>query len=98
MAIDSISGRISGTTASSKLTTKPSIKESSAENNAVESVEILSSERLKTALADNAQAPVNAERVASLKQAVADGTYQVNAERVAAKIVHSENTLYGSGP
>jgi negative regulator of flagellin synthesis FlgM len=62
-----------------------------------DSVTLTSSARQMQKLADAvAAAPAtSAERVASVKQAIAQGTYEVNAERVADKLLAADRELTG---
>jgi negative regulator of flagellin synthesis FlgM len=48
---------------------------------------------LKKALASSSVALVDADRVASVKKALADGSYQINAERVAEKMIQFEKLM-----
>ncbi len=62
-----------------------------------DSVTLTNSARQMQKLADAvAAAPVtDAERVASVKKAVAQGTYEVNAERIADKLLAAQRELPG---
>ncbi|QEP43282.1 flagellar biosynthesis anti-sigma factor FlgM [Ectothiorhodospiraceae bacterium BW-2] len=48
---------------------------------------------LETALAD--VPVVNEQRVESIKQAIADGSYQIDARQIADKLVQFEREMYG---
>lgn len=38
----------------------------------------------------------NSQRIADIKQAIKDGSYQINAEKIAAKLIETETLLAGS--
>lgn len=42
----------------------------------------------------NSEAPVDSQKVAQIRQAIADGSYQVNAGRIADGILSMEQSLY----
>lgn len=44
-----------------------------------------------------AEAPVNAERVAEIKQAIAEGRFQINPERIADGLLASVRDMLGRG-
>lgn len=43
----------------------------------------------------NAEAPVNQERVERLREAISNGEYRVNSERLASNIIRFESDLFG---
>ncbi len=50
--------------------------------------------RLAEATMDS-KAPIDSEKVAQIRQAIADGSYQVNAGRIAGALIATEKSLYG---
>lgn len=48
------------------------------------------SQEIKKAFGSSSGSPVNADRVSSVKKALADGSYRVNAEKVAQKLIQFE--------
>lgn len=50
-------------------------------------------QELKKALGSSSALPVDIERVNSVKKALADGSYSVNAEKVAKKLIQFEKLL-----
>jgi negative regulator of flagellin synthesis FlgM len=93
MAIDSIGGRIPNNPATTKLTAQNSTQNQTVQSGAIDKVETQITDKIKTALASSTEPPVNSERVTNIRQAIADGSYQVNADRVAAKMLQFEKSL-----
>lgn len=100
MAIESITGKPVGTPLPAKSAVKDSggLKEAPANGVSADTVEITAAAQdIKSAtVASAAASVVNEDRVAAIKAAVQEGRYQVNAERVAGKIVEFEKQLTNS--
>ena len=50
-------------------------------------------QEIKKALGSSSALPVNIEKVNSIKKALADGSYSINAEKVAKKLIQFEKLL-----
>jgi len=100
MAIESITGKPVGTPLPAKSAVKDSsgLKDKLANGVAEDTVEITATAQdIKSATAASAAAPVvNEDRVAAIKAAVQSGSYQVNAERVAEKMLQLDDQLPNS--
>jgi negative regulator of flagellin synthesis FlgM len=92
MTIESINSKIpiSPRTASRNVAAVKSTPEASN----ADRIDTKTADRIRSALASSSTSPsVNSERVASIRQSIADGTYQVNAQRIAGKILQFEKNL-----
>ncbi|MDO9161291.1 MAG: flagellar biosynthesis anti-sigma factor FlgM [Methylococcaceae bacterium] len=95
MAIDSITGRVNNLTT---LKTAPKVELDATKKPTVNNTEKTDSVALTTATqeikktfeASSAQTPVDSDKVAAIKKALADGTYKINAEQIAKKIIQFE--------
>lgn len=100
MAIDPLNGKTVGTPLPAKSAVKDpgKLKEKPANGVLADTVKITATAQdIKSATAASAAASVvNEDRVAAIKAAVQDGSYQVNAESVAGKIVQFEKQLTNS--
>jgi len=95
MAIDSVTGKINNLT-----TLKPAPKTdlegakkptvSSSENTDRVALTTATQEIKKAFESSSSQPPVDMDRVASVKKALAEGTYSINAERIAKKMIQLE--------
>jgi negative regulator of flagellin synthesis FlgM len=98
MAIESITGRVRPPITGS---TSPKTEVESGQNTATKRSESTDSiaitpmaNGIKKAIeATSSDAVVDMDRVAAVKKALADGSYQVNAERVAEKMVQHEKLM-----
>lgn len=93
MAINNISGRIPGKPANPKTAAPSANKETVIPNGSMDKIHPPITERVKKALTASSEAPVNSERVASLKQAISEGSYKIDADSIAKKIIQFENAL-----
>ncbi|WKJ89865.1 flagellar biosynthesis anti-sigma factor FlgM [Methylomonas montana] len=100
MAIESITGNPVGAPLPAKSAVKDSVglKEKLANGLSADTVEITAAAQdIKSATAASAAASVvNEDRVAAIKAALQEGSYQVNAESVAGKILQFEKQLTNS--
>jgi negative regulator of flagellin synthesis FlgM len=100
MAIESITGKPVSTPLPAKSAVKDSaeLKEKPVNGVSTDTVEITATAQdIKLATAASSAAPVvNEDRVAAIKAAVQAGNYQVNAERVAEKMLQFEGQLTDS--
>lgn len=100
MVIESIAGKPVSTPLPAKSALKDSaeLKEKPAGGVSADTVEITAAAQdIKSATVAGASAPVvNEDRVAAIKAAVQAGSYQVNAERVAEKMLQFEGQLSNS--
>ena len=82
------------------ISTRPSPKsnatpKSPTDKFSTDKVDTQNADRIKTALASSTTTPqVNSERVTRIQQAIKEGTYTVNADRVAAKILKFEKHMH----
>lgn len=97
MTIESITGR---THTSPTIKSTPKAEIESGKNAAVKSTERNDSiaitaiaQGIKKAVDSSSDAVVDVARVASVKKALADGSYQINAERIAEKMLHYEKLM-----
>jgi negative regulator of flagellin synthesis FlgM len=95
MAIE-ISGRLNSptpikTASKAGSTDENRIDAVNAEND--DSVALTTAQEIKKAVGSTSASPVDMERVKAIKQALADGTYQINAERIAQKLIQFENLM-----
>jgi len=98
MAIDSISGRKHDlptikTTAKSELDSGKKVND----NNSIQkdTVAITSAaQEIKKTIGSSEGAPVDAERVAKIKKAIADGSYTINADKIAQKMIQLDKSLH----
>ncbi len=92
MTIDSITSKIpitARTAPKSFATPKTASKASESDR-----IDTKTADKIKSALASSSATPtVNSERIANIRQAISDGTYQVNAHRIAGKILQFEKNL-----
>jgi negative regulator of flagellin synthesis FlgM len=51
------------------------------------------SQEIKKAVGSSSAAPVNIDKVNSIKQALADGSYSINAEQIAKKLIQFEKLM-----
>ncbi|MEQ1621392.1 MAG: flagellar biosynthesis anti-sigma factor FlgM [Methylococcales bacterium] len=99
MAIDSITGKVNNlptlkTAPKAELESakKPAV---SGSNKSIDSVALTSitQEIKKSFEASSSQPGVDLDRVAAVKKALADGTYSINAERIAKKMIQFDQLL-----
>lgn len=93
MSINNISGNVTAKTSTIKAASPTSGKEPVAPTNAVDKIDLPLVDRLNATFAASTEAPINGERVASLRQAINNGEYKVDADRVAKKIMQFESAL-----
>jgi negative regulator of flagellin synthesis FlgM len=93
MAIDSIGGRTPPNSVSPKLSTEPTVKNTTTQPTVGDTVETPITDKIKSALASSNESPVNSERVNSIKQTITDGSYTVDADRIAEKMLQFEKSL-----
>jgi negative regulator of flagellin synthesis FlgM len=83
-----------GKTSGARAAQKPASGEAAASSSPVAADSLKGSERLRALEASVAKTPeVNVERVNALKQAIADGSYQVNTAKLADKLVEMESSF-----
>lgn len=96
MAIENITNRPQNTTVAKPPTSnKPNGDISSSRQNDADSVEITSvAQELKNALTSMSSTPViDTERVEAVRTALANGSYQIDAETIAEKMIQMERSL-----
>ena len=98
MSIESITGRAHSPPAALKTTSKPEIgtDKPTAAGNAVknDSVAITdTAQGIKKALEYASTAVVDGERVATVKKAIADGSYRIDPNRIAEKMIRYEKLM-----
>jgi negative regulator of flagellin synthesis FlgM len=98
MTIESITGRTNTplTTKTSQKTEIDSGKQTSvksAEKNDSIAITAMAQEIKKAFESSSTVSAVNVDRVAAVKQALADGNYQINAERIAEKMIQFEKQM-----
>lgn len=93
MAIDNISGRMPNQPVGIKTTPPVVNKEPAAPVSTADTIVSPITERIKNAIATSSEAPMNSEKVARLKQAINEGSYQIDADRIAQKMMQFDNDL-----
>ena len=98
MTIESITGRTNTplTTKTSQKTEIDSGKQASvksAEKNDSIAITAMAQEIKRAFESSSSATTVNVDRVAAVKQALADGNYQINAERIAEKMIQFEKQM-----
>lgn len=101
MAIESISGTLlTNSPVSAKSTVKEAttVKSDTGLSSTSDTIEFTNtSQDIKSAVTNNSKTPpVNMERVAAIKSAIESGSYTVNANRVADKILQFDKQLPNS--
>lgn len=93
MAIDNISGKMPSIPVSVKAVAPAVNKERAAPVNSTDTIAPSITERIKNATATSSETPMNSEKVARLKQAINEGSYKIDANRIAQKMLKFENDL-----
>jgi negative regulator of flagellin synthesis FlgM len=97
MTIESINNKLPVTSRSAPKTANS--KTNVDKVSSTDRVDTSIADKIKSALASQPNTPpVNAEKVASLRQAIANGTYKIDANQIAAKLLNMDQQLPDNGP